>query len=131
MESTHNPIPKKKRKTAVKAVQSNPHPAKNLLDAYQLPESLSMRSVEAIAAELRDIDLTRANLGINASATRAITTSGIQLLLSYDAMLKSVGSALRLHHAHEELAAPFRLLGLESIWQEWTQSPTPDNRSEA
>lgn len=119
MSRTDKTIPPQKRRSGGKNTRKNN--SVKVVEAYSLPESLTMKNVESVAAELRQIGFECAIHGINASATHIITTAGIQLLMALDASLKTAGNGLHLIQAKEELGSSFRSLGLEAVWKTWTQ----------
>lgn len=83
---------------------------------YTLPSSMTVETVEAQAAELKQLPIKeKARLVIDASQLEAITTPGIQLLLSLEKSLVTFSGELVIKNSKPNIHHTFATLGLEHL----------------
>ena len=89
---------------------------------FSLPAAMTIDTVEALATELKQLDLKPLALVLDASHTEIITTPGIQLLLALSKMLESRGIALGVHEPKAMFVQTFEQIGLATQFSQWEAS---------
>lgn len=83
---------------------------------FALPSAMTIETIEALAAECKQWPLAdKSQLTLDASAVEAITTPGIQLILSLEKTLAARGGAFRITGAKEHFLRAFKDAGLDSV----------------
>lgn len=96
------------------------HPSVPL--TFSLPSALTIKTVEALAAELKTAAAEQGALTLDASAVALVTTPGVQLLLSLAKQYSGADSAVHLINPPSPLAQAFTQLGLFSLLSSWGES---------
>ena len=80
---------------------------------FTLPESVTMETVESVAAAIRQLPLEKSDIFmLNAASTQAITTPGVQLVLAAAKTVESRGGLFLIIQPQAAFTQSFKDLGL-------------------
>lgn len=83
---------------------------------FVLPSAMTVETAEALAAELKQLPLVeKTNLTLDASQVEAITTPGLQLVVSLEKALSAQGGTLTVGGGREAFLRAFQDAGLGSV----------------
>ena len=90
-----------------------------LASNYSLPTAMTIETVEAVVADLKQLSVQSSTLTLDASETEIITTAGAQVLLSFAKALEVKGANLAVKNARPSFSHTFLQLGLAHHFLKW------------
>lgn len=94
-------------------MQSEAH---GVILSFALPQVVTIESVEALAAELKQLPLAqKTDLILDASQVQNITTPGLQLIISLEKTLSSQGGMLAIRDKSEAFMHALKDAGLQNL----------------
>ena len=83
---------------------------------FALPAAITIETVEALAADLKQLSFTeKAVITLDASQTENITTPGIQLIVSVEKIMETLGGGVKISNARPAVIKTFQTIGLERL----------------
>ena len=86
---------------------------------FTLPSAMTIDSIEALCAQLKQLECTPPRLTLDAASTEIITTPGVQLLLALAKTLATRGIDLAVTGPRPSFTRTFDQLGLSAQFTQW------------
>lgn len=92
------------------------------MQRFALPSALTIETVEALLASLRDVPLGAEGIALEAGKVESITTPGVQVIVSLSKSLEQMGGKLKIEQPSAALTQAFQTLGLGEQLTQWSSA---------